>query len=136
MSEFVRARMQYPTQAINAGVNGIVITKLDIDFTGNVRYVRIISGIGYGCDEEAMRLCRLLKFAVDQTPRKGKVIYQKTINIHFNLPKSIAPPKETHEEPISESIEINYLLTYENHNKQPKEPPSALSYTVILPDDV
>ncbi len=46
---------------------------------------KIISGIGHGCDEEALRVVKLLKFSIDKQHR-NKVVFHKTIQIHFKLP--------------------------------------------------
>ena len=45
---------------------------------------KIKHGIGYGCDEEALRLVRMFKF--EKKKYKGmRVIFHKSISIHFKL---------------------------------------------------
>lgn len=44
----------YPEAAKRANIEGVVILQVDIDATGAVKMVRLIQGLGYGCDEAAM----------------------------------------------------------------------------------
>lgn len=84
---FIREQLQYPREALEARVEGTVILHYSVDFRGTVTDVRVVSGLGYGCDQEAVRLVQLLKFEVPKT-RKLRVKFQKTIQIHFRLPSA------------------------------------------------
>jgi protein TonB len=44
----------YPEAAKRANIEGVVILQVDIDATGAVKMVRLIQGLGYGCDEAAL----------------------------------------------------------------------------------
>lgn len=68
--------------------------RYDIDFKGNVVDAKILAGLGHGCDEEALRLVKLLKFDVQKT-RGLRVLYHKNIQIHFRLPKAVKAPAPT-----------------------------------------
>ena len=45
----------YPTEAEEKNISGTVILAFDIDSACQVVNIRIEKGIGFGCDEEAMR---------------------------------------------------------------------------------
>ena len=53
----------------------------------------VISGLGHGCDEEALRLAKLLRFEVPKSGRKVRVVFHKDLHIHFRLPK-VKPQKK------------------------------------------
>lgn len=49
-------RIQYPSEALANKMEGKVYVLALIDTTGVSECSKIIKGIGYGCDEEALRL--------------------------------------------------------------------------------
>ena len=85
--QFVTANIQYPAAALEAGIEGTVSLRYDINYKGIVTGAKIISGIGYGCDQEAIRLVKLLKFQVAKN-RGVKVIFHKTIKIYLKIAKT------------------------------------------------
>lgn len=90
MQEFLRQHLQYPAEALQHGVEGTVVVRYEIDYKGNVTQVKVLTSVGYGCDEEAIRLVKMLKF--DVPPVKGlKVSFHNTLKVHFRLPASDAP---------------------------------------------
>lgn len=52
----------YPEAAKSAGVEGEVILELYIDEQGIVRKVKLIKGIGFGCDKAAIRKVKATRF--------------------------------------------------------------------------
>ncbi len=52
--------MKYPQQARKLGVEGRVFIEFMVDENGELSDFKVIRGIGAGCDEEAMRVIRLL----------------------------------------------------------------------------
>ena len=51
--------LKYPRQAIRNGVDGKVFVEFVVDRNGKVNHIKILKGIGTGCDEEAMRVVAL-----------------------------------------------------------------------------
>ena len=51
----------YPKKAQENNVQGKVVVSFDIDSTCSVVNVRLIKGIGYGCDEEAIKAVKKMK---------------------------------------------------------------------------
>jgi len=86
MDEHVKANLVYPKQAIELKVEGTVHLFLDIDNKGNVVKVKVVSGIGHGCDEEAVRVVKLMKFKVEKI-RNMHVVHHHRLQIHFRLGK-------------------------------------------------
>ena len=48
--------IKYPVEARNAGTEGIVKVKFDIERNGSVSNVSAMEGLGFGCDKEAIRV--------------------------------------------------------------------------------
>lgn len=55
---YIRQNLRYPLGAANAGIHGIVVVEFDISAEGSPQNFRIVQSLGYGCDEEAIRLIR------------------------------------------------------------------------------
>jgi protein TonB len=100
MQEFIRTNLVYPEDALKQRVEGTVTVNYDVDVFGKVSDVKIQHGIGYGCDEEALRITRLLRYE-KKTYRKLRVTHHQTLHIHFRLPGA---PAKTEQLPV----QINY----------------------------
>ena len=94
--EFVKENLVYPQAALNRRIEGKVLIKYEVNEKGIVHSIKIVNGLGYGCDEEAMRLVQLLRYP--EVKNRGlKVNTKFKISIQFKLPSS-------------NSIKINYTL--------------------------
>ncbi len=127
MKAFIRDNLRYPEAALREKAEGTVVLKYSIDHRGNVADARVISGLGYGCDEEAVRLARMLKFTVPRV-RGVKVLFHRDIKIHFRIPKKKGRPAPA--EPPS----IRYSYTEEKKAPSTVQPPKkesdGYSYTI------
>ncbi len=133
LKAFIGKHMRYPKAALKAKIEGTVMLKYDIDFKGNVVAAQVKSGVGHGCDEEAVRLVKLLKFEVPKN-RKMRVLFHKTIQIHFRLPKEkpIPIPQQKPKPSVNE-VQYNYVTTGTPTKKDLKEKPNrSYSYTINL----
>ena len=78
-------RMKYPAQARRMGVEGKVFVQFVIGKDGSINEVKVLKGIGAGCDEEAIRV---VQAAPSWNPGKqrGKPVKQRyTLPITFKL---------------------------------------------------
>lgn len=123
MKQFIAENLEYPEEALNNKTEGTVFVKFDIDHQGNVIEAKAISGPGLGCEEEAIRLVKLLKYRVEK-PRGLRVIYHKNLQIHFRLP---ATPRTM---PVEQAVQYNYTVVGKESPK-PK-PSSGYSITIQL----
>jgi TonB family protein len=57
--KFIGHNMTYPSQARRMGIEGRVIVQFVVDKDGSVSDVKVVKGIGAGCDEEAERVLKL-----------------------------------------------------------------------------
>lgn len=53
---FLSNNIRYPEEAIRKKVQGVVMVSLIVEKDGTVSNIRIVNGIGGGCDEEAVRV--------------------------------------------------------------------------------
>ena len=54
--KFVGKNIKYPRQAKNMGIEGKVFVEFVVDELGNLTNIKVIKGIGAGCDDEALRV--------------------------------------------------------------------------------
>lgn len=93
LDEFIRSNMHYPEEALKQKVEGSVKITYEVDVFGAVSHTVVKGGIGYGCDEEALRLVKLLRF--EKKKYRGlHVVFHNTILIHFHLPGKVVTPKQ------------------------------------------
>ena len=117
MNTFVESHITYPEEAIPHQINGKVEIELTINHKGKVTNVKVLKGLGHGCDEEAVRLGMLLRFSVEKN-RNMKVIFRRKIQIHFR------PPVK---KPTASSIQYTY--TSPSKSKSASKPSKSTSYT-------
>ncbi|MCX6277227.1 MAG: energy transducer TonB [Bacteroidetes bacterium] len=103
---FVAENLHYPVEAMEANIEGSVMVEYDVHDTGEVSNSHIIKGLGYGCDEEAIRVINLLKF--EKVKNRGLRVKMTTkTTIHFRLPGG---------------VRINYAVTNTNETEKIKDP--------------
>lgn len=83
--EYIQKNLEYPEAARENEIQGRVFVGFIVEEDGSVSNVKILRGIGYGCDEEAIRLADSLpKFKPGK--QRGKPIrVQYTLPIVFKL---------------------------------------------------
>src|SRR5512133_2816516 len=99
MKEFIVSNLRYPAAAEEARIEGFVIVAYEVDDDGMVENAHIQKALGYGCDEEALRVIGLLRF--EKVRNRGKrVKVTKKTRISFRPPKKTATVSVTyHSEP-------------------------------------
>jgi TonB family protein len=107
--KFLAENLVYPKEALEKKIEGIVHVKCEISDKGKVLNSSSRHKPGYGLDEEAERLCLLMKFE-NTTERGLKIKHTRTIRIPFVLPK----------EPV---LQINY-------ETKPAEKKGSYNYTI------
>ena len=85
--EFIGKNVVYPKEAIEAGVEGRVFVEFYIEKDGTVCDAKVLRGIGYGCDEEALRVIGLMPKWSPGKQRGKAVRVRYTLPINFKLSK-------------------------------------------------
>lgn len=78
--KFLGENIKYPTQARENGISGKVFVNFVVEPSGAITNVKLLRGISGGCDEEAIRVVKML-------PRwKPGKQNGKAVRVSFNLP--------------------------------------------------
>ena len=87
LMEFIGNNVVYPKEAIDAGIEGRVFVEFYIEKDGTVSNAIVLQGIGYGCDEEALRVIGLMPKWYPGKQRGKAVRVRYTLPIIFKLSK-------------------------------------------------
>lgn len=79
-SRFLQQNIKYPIMAKESGIQGTVTVTFVVERDGSVTNVKILRGIGGGCDEEALRVIRNMP---KWEPGKQR---GKPVRVQFNMP--------------------------------------------------
>jgi protein TonB len=104
-----------------------------VDYKGKVTEANVISGIGHGCDEEALRIVRSLVFKL---PVDGKIKskYTRKLHIHFRLPGSPEILPSTKKlGATTGGFQITYEVTVKPVTAAAVKKPQSSSYQINLP---
>ena len=85
--KFLQSNIKYPPSAANNQISGRVVVEYVLDKDGTVSNVKVLKGIGYGCDEEAVRVVKLMSGKWTPGKNNGHAVKFKTmVPILFKLP--------------------------------------------------
>jgi len=83
-SSFIMKNMSYPKDAIKQNISGTVTVFFVVETSGRISNIKILNGVGAGCNQEAIRLLNLLKWMPGV--KNGMAVRTKmTLTITFNL---------------------------------------------------
>lgn len=77
---FLTKNLSYPRSAANAGVSGRVFISFVVNTDGSLTDVQVLRGIGFGCDEEAVRVIQKMPHW-----KPGKQL-GRAVRVKYNLP--------------------------------------------------
>ncbi len=78
--KYLADNIKYPTMARESGIQGRVYVTFVVERDGSVTDVRVLRGIGGGCDEEAIRVVTNMPKWIPGRQRN------KPVRVQFNLP--------------------------------------------------
>lgn len=80
MYKFINSQIKYPAAAQRANVSGRVFVKFVVEKDGSIGNVEVLKGIGFGCDEEAIRV-------IKQMPKWNPGRQNgKNVRVYFTMP--------------------------------------------------
>lgn len=126
-TKFIYANLRYPKEAAAAEIEGTVFMEFDIDYKGTVVATRILKGLGHGCDEEAARVVKMLKFDVAKN-RGIQVLFHQKIRIKFKKPVL---------KPVKQALQMQVAYTVTTTAETPKpaaaeKKETTYSYTIKI----
>ena len=80
LHRFLQQNIRFPAIAREAGIQGTVFVTFVVERDGSVTNVRVLRGIGGGCDEEAIRVVSMMP---RWTPGKQR---GRPVRVQFNMP--------------------------------------------------
>ena len=117
LKKFLDENLIYPEEAIESKVEGDVEAEYHVDGLGKIKNVKILKKLGSGCDDEVIRLIKLLVY--EKAINRGlKTLTRKTLKIAFKLPKQKDP-------------QINYSIIKEPKSSKPV-PKKSMGYTITF----
>lgn len=119
--KFIASNLRYPKAALEARIEGKVLVEYEIDDNGFVHNPRVVRSLGYGCDEEAVRIVGLLRFRKVKN-RGVRVRVNTKTNIVFKLPRTS----------ISYSITPDKKKKQDDSGKKSDKDPITYGYTINL----
>lgn len=87
LSRFISSKLVYPNTAIQNKIEGIVVVGFVIDKDGIVRNPKIIKSLYFSCDEEALRVLKLIPVWIPAKNNNRNVSFNFKLPIEFKLNK-------------------------------------------------
>ena len=78
--KFLLENIKYPQIARESGIQGVVYVTFVVEPDGSITNVKVIRGIGGGCDEEAVRVVKMMPKWIPGNQRG------KPVRVQFNMP--------------------------------------------------
>ena len=92
MMKFVAENVQYPQEARDKEISGRVMVGFIVEKDGSVNEVKVVKGIGGGCDEEAVRVVKAMPKWIPGKQDDKPVRVSYTMPFFFKLQEK-APAK-------------------------------------------
>lgn len=85
--KYLSKKLRYPAPAQSAGVEGIVVVSFVVDRNGEINDVKVLKGLGFGTDEEAVRVVKSMPNWNPGRQNGQPVAVRYTLPIKFSLKK-------------------------------------------------
>jgi TonB family protein len=131
LTKFIYDNLRYPEQAVAIRAHGVVMVEYDIDKNGKVVATRVLQSVGHGCDEEACRVVRLLKYDVGKN-RGMHVVFHQKAKIQFNPPAVAPVVSQTQEMQVQYTITITTTTPVPVKPEEPAKPGEMYVYTINI----
>ncbi|MEI8048653.1 MAG: energy transducer TonB [Bacteroidota bacterium] len=123
--KFIKENIIYPEPALLNKVEGLVFVTYTVNNIGEIVDVEVTKGIGFGCDEEAVRVIRLMQYEAARN-RGVKMKAQMKTRIHFKLPEPVRPAAPG-------GMQLNYTTKTTKKTDSPEPKPQAVyNYTINI----
>ena len=118
LRKFINDNLRYPEEALKNKIEGDVFVSFQVSNEGKIEEVTVLKGLGYKCDEEAVRVIRLLQY--EQAHNRGmKVRSNMRTSVRFRLPKQNA-------------ANFQYITTPAPKAPEENKPATVHHYTITL----
>jgi len=83
--QFISNNIKYPTKAKRMGIEGRVFVQFIVEKDGSLSNIKTVKGIGAGCDQEAVRVMKLVQGFSPAKQGDIRVRLQMIVPINFTL---------------------------------------------------
>ncbi|HEY0770185.1 MAG TPA: TonB family protein [Sphingobacteriaceae bacterium] len=90
-AKYLSEKLVYPEQALANEVEGRVTIQFTIDLNGHIGNFKVLSSLGYGCDDEAIRLIREGPAWAPSKKNDKPVAEEVTVGVKFDIPDKKDP---------------------------------------------
>ena len=119
LREFVNAHLQYPQDAIDQHIEGVVTITYQVNDDGEVENPTVMKSLCPSCDEEALRIVQMLRY--EKVRNRGiRLKMNSKLNINFHLAPT--PAKST----------ITYTYTSSSKKSGSQKPASSGHYSYSI----
>jgi protein TonB len=85
LSGFFAKNINYPEIAIRAGIEGKVILSFVVDKRSEIKDVKVLKGVGAGCDEETMRVIKSMPCWTPGKQNRNVILTRINVPVVFKL---------------------------------------------------
>lgn len=85
LEDFLRKNIKYPTMAKKLGTTGTVYIEFVVNTLGKISDIKIVHGIGSGCDAETMRVVKSMPTWIPGQSNGSKVNVSYTLPVTFEF---------------------------------------------------
>jgi protein TonB len=133
---FINENLKYPESSKANKIEGDVHIRFEINYKGDVVDAKIIGGLDEACNEEAIRVVKLLKYIVPKNPRHMKITFHKNIRIHYLLHQNKAIHSQIDDQPKianqTNQIQYNLVLTSNKPSVKVEVPKQSITYQYVV----
>jgi len=131
--KYILENLRYPEEALKNRVEGIVYLSAEVDDNGKVFDIRVEKGLGFGCDEEAVRLVGGIQLGGVRN-RGIRLKTRKKFRIEFKLREKPGPAVQQQNQ-TGLSVSYDYKKSEAVQSNPPSTnpvPKPGYSYTINL----
>ncbi|ARK13369.1 TonB family protein [Fibrella sp. ES10-3-2-2] len=110
---FLGSNLHYPEEARKLGIQGNVFVSFVVDTDGSIDRIRVLKGIGRGCDEEAVRVTSIMPKWTPGKQNGRSVAVQYNLPINFMLGSTSTSNSSTSDRSVTYSAQDS-IKVYQN----------------------
>lgn len=88
LAAFLKKYTRYPKAAKKHNISGVVDVSFTVTVDGSVKNPKIVKSLGYGCDEEAIRIVNLMPKWIPATKGREPMELNSQVNLLFGNQKN------------------------------------------------
>lgn len=130
IKEFVKKHLKYPPEAFKNKIEATVHVRYAIDSNGDIIEAKNVGTAGYGLDEEAIRVVKLMKYSKVRN-RNLRLTFNRKIDIHFRMPKPSEIP-DTQKKPTQLQLGYTFVPSVSKPEKDNGINSGSYSYNISI----